>query len=86
MAVRGNASGGPRPEALRCPPWGPKAPDHKIGGSRRSGRPGEPPGQGGSASGCLAAIWDSGAPHRLRPLLPAPLARRIAKAISMGQY
>ncbi len=49
MAVRGTAS-----HAGRCP----KSPVHKIWGSRRSGRLGEPPG---------ASEGLDDAPHRLRP-------------------
>ncbi len=69
MAVRGTTSRGPRPQA-----WGsPKAPVHKIGGSRRSGRLGEPPecvggpcrhlGLGGPASPA-APLLPGGSPRR----------------------
>ncbi len=74
MAVPSTASCGPRTQAL----GGPKAPVHKIGGGRRSGRLGEPPG----ASESLAAICNSGT----HIVCGFPPTRRIAQAISMGHY
>ncbi len=72
MAVRGTAS-----HAGRCPPRGPKAPVHKIWGSRLRSR-------GRTAGVRREALTMS---HIACGSPPArPLARRIARAISMGHF
>ncbi len=76
MAVRGTASRG-----RRGPPPGPKAPTWKHGGSRRSGRAGDPAGAPGRASGSLADD-----PHRQRlpscpPLGPTDRQRDLYGSI-----
>ncbi len=68
MAVRGTASRGPRTQALGRP---------KALGSRRSGRLGEPSGQGGGRRETLPM------PRIARGFPPT---RRIARPISMGHY
>ncbi len=75
MAMRGIAS-----RAGRRPPLGPKAPAHKTWGSRLRSR-----GQTGNGRrwGRREALP---MPHIASGSPPArPLARRIARAISMGQ-
>ncbi len=72
----------PRSTSPRPQDWGEAAVPVAWANRRARGRA-----RGRRASGNLDAIWDSGAPHRLRPpSCPPILARRFAPAISMGQY
>ncbi len=73
MAVPSTASRGPRTQALGSP----KAPVHKIGGGRRSGRLGEPPGQGAECVGKPCRHLSLGGPASpAAPLLPGGSPRR----------